>query len=745
MRTSILLFTASMLLSASSALAQGGTTGPLTWIIEDGTLTINGEGEMPDYSPSYSAPWSMYYASIHTVVIETGVTTIGNRAFEGHSSLTSITLSGSVITIGERAFYACVSLTSATIPNSITKIRKESFTGCINLISIIIPDNVTVIEDFAFSHCYSLTSIIIPDSVVTIGQGAFYTCTNLISITLSSSITSIRNGTFSECINLTSITIPNSVTSIENSAFYACASLISIIIPNSVTTIEGFAFCSCTSLTSIILSNSVKTIGAYAFSYCENLLSITFPSSVISIGPQAFMDCTKLSSIIFSNGIKTIERNAFYSCTSLISIVIPCSVTTIGNGVFAICSSLTSIDVENESDNYASENGVLFDKNKTTLICYPSGKIASVYVLPNSVTNIENYAFSDCANLTSFEVENGNNSFTSEDGVLLDKNKTALICYPRGKTGTYVIPNSVITIEFGAFSFCTKLTSITIPNSVITIGESVFYGCSVLTSIIIPNGVTAIEYGTFFHCTNLTSITIPSSVTKIKDAAFFYCPSLTSITNLNPVPTATSIYAFDGLNQSACTLKVPTIAVSAYKNADRWKKFNIVGGGISVNPIANNNKYGYTMGEGLYEENEEVDVMAVARNGYKFVNWTKGGVEVSDRALYSFTVTENVELVAHFESEVGIGELQVTSYELQVYPNPTRGEVKILMSDYPICDVRLFDIAGCQISIVGKSEIGQSEIRKSEIAINMAHLPAGIYFLRIQTENGVVVRKVVKQ
>jgi len=115
-----------------------------------------------------------------------------------------------------------------------------------------------------------------------------------------------------------------------------------------------------------------------------------------------------------------------------------------------------------------------------------------------------------------------------------------------------------------------------------TIGISAFWGCSSLTSIIIPNGVTVIEYGTFLHCTNLTSITIPSSVTRIKDVAFMYCPNLTLITNLNPVPIATASDAFDGLLQHLCTLKVPTSAVSTYQNADRWKKFNIVNGGISV-------------------------------------------------------------------------------------------------------------------------------------------------------------------
>ena len=134
-----------------------------------------------------------------------------------------------------------------------------------------------------------------------------------------------------------------------------------------------------------------------------------------------------------------------------------------------------------------------------------------------------------------------------------------------------------------------------------------------------------------------------------------------------------------------------------------------------------------------------IAVVALANTNYNFVKWTSDGIEVSTNIIYSFTATENIDLVAHFEEEVvGIVETgRATS--LQVYPNPTSGELIIETSDYQICDMRLFDIMGRQISIVGQSQIGQSQI-----VINVAHLPPGIYFLRIQTENGVVVRKVVK-
>ena len=187
-----------VLLSTASAFAQSGETGPLTWVLEDGTLTISGEGEMPDYDGLLDlAPWFLYRESIHTVVIETGVTSIGNFAFAGLTNLTSITISGSVTRIGYWAFKFCEKLSSITIP-----------------------DSVTTIEGCAFAEA-GLISITIPNSVTKIGLKTFYDCKNLTSITIHSGVTSIGEYAFSGCTNLTLITNHNPVpTKIESSVFY---------------------------------------------------------------------------------------------------------------------------------------------------------------------------------------------------------------------------------------------------------------------------------------------------------------------------------------------------------------------------------------------------------------------------------------------------------------------------------------------------------------------------------------------
>ena len=508
-----------------------------------------------------------------------------------------------------------------------------------------------------------------------------------------------------------------------------------VVIENGVTTIGNNAFMGC-AMTSIAIPNSVTTIGEQAFSGCYYLLSITIPNGITTIGKGTFHYCGSLSSIIIPHSVTTIKEYAFFGCDSLTSITIPNGVTTIGDGPFANCASLTSIDVESGSNSYCSEDGVLFDKSKTTLVCYPAGKTDS-YIIPNSVTIIGGGAFSGCENLPSIIIP---------EGV-----KTIRGSAFAGCTGiaSITLPNSVKTIGESAFSGCINLTSMTIPDGVTSINKGTFYSCVNLTSITLPNSLTTISMWAFSRCYKLTSITIPGNVTSIGLAAFYECMNLTSITNLNLKPIAIYPDVFYNVPQSICKLKVPTSAVSAYQNADVWENFNIEGGGILVNTASNFNSFGYTEGAGLYEENETAYVIATARDGYKFVNWTIDGEAVSDKTLYRFTVTENVKLVANFEREVGIEELQVTSYELQVYPNPTRGEIQVTSYELQVTSVEVFDVFGRNVGIKFPSFGGAGVVKSPSFGGvrggDISHLPTGIYFLRIQTEIGMITRKIIKR
>ena len=319
----------------------------LTWkLYADGTLNISGTGAMKDYNYSDNpSPARQKKDSVKKVVIEDGVTSIGNDAFSACRSLTSITIPNSVTSIGAYAFQNCSSLTSITIPDGVTSIGKSAFSYCSSLTSITISDSVTSIGDYAFRNCSRLTSITIPDSVTSIGNFAFSDCSSLTSITIPSSVTSIGNDAFSYCSSLTSITIPDSVTSIGAYAFQNCSSLTSITIPDSVTSIGDVTFSNCSSLTSITIPDSVTSIGNFAFQSCSSLTSITIPDSVTSIGNYAFRNCSSLTSITIPDSVTSIGNDAFTGCSSLTSITISDSVTSIGNDAFTGCSSLTSITI----------------------------------------------------------------------------------------------------------------------------------------------------------------------------------------------------------------------------------------------------------------------------------------------------------------------------------------------------------------------------------------------------------------
>ncbi len=297
--------------------------------IEKVTLT-KGSGTMQDYSSSTDndntyyqyTPWYISCDNIKEIIIENGLTNIGDYAFRYCYNLTSIEIPDSVTSIGNYAFGYCADLACITIPDSVTSIGNYAFYNCCSLTSITIPDSVTSIGDYAFCGCTSLTSITIPDSVTSIGDYAFYNCCSLTSIEIPDSVTSIRDFTFWDCYNLTSITIPDSVTSIGDYAFRGCTSLTSITIPDSVTGIGYYTFYNCTSLVSVTIPDSVTSIGEYAFSNCTSLTSITIPDSVTSIGKYAFRGCTSLTSITIPDSVTSMGDYAFYNCTSLESITI---------------------------------------------------------------------------------------------------------------------------------------------------------------------------------------------------------------------------------------------------------------------------------------------------------------------------------------------------------------------------------------------------------------------------------------
>ncbi len=314
-------------------------------------------------------------------------------------------------------------------------------------------------------------------------------------------------------------------------------SLTTFIYPVSVTTIGNNAFTNCISLNgSLTIPALVTTIGDYAFSCCSGFTgSLTIPSSVTTIGSNAFAYC---------RGFKG-------------SIIIPSSITTIGDAFWG-CSGL--FEVNEANPNYSSLDGVLYNKNKTTLIQCLISKTGTL-TIPTSVTTIGNWAFWGCS----------------------------------GLTGSLTIPSSVTTIGDWAFIDCSGLTgSLTIPSSVTTIGNWAFLGCSGLTGMLtIPSSVTTIRDFTFDSCSGFTgSLTIPSSITTIGDFAFWGCSGLTSIYSYatTPIDISASQDVFTGVNKTTCILHVPFGSKVLYSKANQWKDFTNIVEDIpnSLNEVSSN-------------------------------------------------------------------------------------------------------------------------------------------------------------
>ena len=395
----------------------------------------------------------------------------------------------------------------------------------------------------------TMTTLVIEEGVTTIGANAFSYGDELTSVNFPHSLKSIGIGSFSMCLKLSSLNLPDRLETIGVDAFFSVG-VNSISIPASVTKISDGAFAHCTYLSSIAVENGnghfvavdgvlfnkdkteliqypagrtnitynipaeVTKIGRQSFAGNNYLTSVSFPAGVIEIGSFAFNGCRELSSLALPGGLKKIGANAF-GITKLTSATIPAGVETIGSNIFSSCETLTEIKVDAGNNHYTSVDGVLFNKAKTALLEYPIGRPGTEYTIPAGVTSIGNYAFSHCLKLTSVK-----------------------------------IPVDLIEIGSGAFEY-TGLTSLTIPV-----------------------GVSKIEYALFYGCRELTSVTLPAGITEIGMYAFATCKKLKDlIVRTQTPPDIEDQTVFGGETPlSDVTLTVPKGTVEAYKAAG-WTGF----------------------------------------------------------------------------------------------------------------------------------------------------------------------------
>ncbi len=401
----------------------------VTWSLTDGVLTISGSGDMTEYRHFSNTPWYRQKDTITEVVVENGVTSIGDYAFYLCNSIESVDLPDGLLKIGNYAFSRCPLLNQVSIPSGLTELENGAFSYCPSLESITIPSGVTRISDRVFEFCTSLTDIELHEGIIEIGERAFENTpflenslkeaedafyVNKILYKAKSTLTgkyTIKPDTIQICAaaffgveGVTEVVIPNTVTAIENSTFSGCISLEKIDIPSSIESIYDYAFNGCVALKSITVPETVTHVGDYAFNHCSSVTEYTTGQGGINgcIGIW-FLNLKKITLLSDVTELYSEWRNDYG--------VEPVYLTDKFNAYTVLLKEITVVE---ENEHFCSENGILYSKDKKSIVVYPNNKAAKAFALPDEITSVEKTAFAYCENLTSLLLNRNVNSLNWE-------------------------------------------------------------------------------------------------------------------------------------------------------------------------------------------------------------------------------------------------------------------------------------------------------------------------------------------
>lgn len=514
--------------SAAAKVVESGKCGKsVSYELDaNGKLRIFGKGAMYGYEDDEEFDFSED-KRIKSVVVENGVTSIGDSAFFECENLKSVTMADSVKIIGDSAFEYCVALTDLKLSENLEEIWDCAFDECSSLKNVTLPGSVKEIWGSAFSECTSLEKIVIPEGVKVLGSNVFSGCKKLSSISLPSGIEEIGSGF------LNGTAYSKNLKNWKNSALYVGEYLIlgSALINGNYKITDGTA----------LMADS-------AFEFNEKLTGIEIPESVKFIGPGVFHGCTRLTSVKIPSKVKCIDWNTFLDCTSLREVVLPSGLEKIAGSAFEGCSSLTNVKLPPVLKTI--EVNAFLDCKKLNNI-----------EIPKSVEEIGGTAFNGSGYYNNKKNWSNNTLYISNCFIEADSEKVK---------GTVEIKNGTRLIADDAFDYCEN-TAVKIPSTVKHIGSSAFSSCSI-KSIVIPKGVTEIRDYTFYGCSDLNSVTIPSTVKTIGENAFCSCKSLKNVTIPKSVKTIGSeaFHDCNSLKNITIPYSVKTIEENAFGYLSGW-------------------------------------------------------------------------------------------------------------------------------------------------------------------------------
>ena len=559
--------------------AKGGISGScgknVNWVLKDGVLTISGTGAMTFFANEYEVPWFSLRSSIISVIIEDGVTIIGDCAFKGHTDLTSV-----------------------TIGNSVSRIRQSAFEGCTGLSAVIIPNSVEYIDSWTFGDCTGLNSVTFGSSVIAIGASAFDGCANLNSLILPASVSSIADFAFSDCSKLANITCKATTPpACGVNVFNNVDNAIPVYVPSEATYAYKLAtgwnyFTNIQAMSdegvTWSLNDGVLTISGTGpmddysgkaaipwYTERNSIVSVIIEDGVTSIGKHAFNECKNIASVQIAQTITGIGNYAFRKCAALTSLTIPAAVKSIGKQAFLDCSGLTEITCEAAIP--PTLNDEVFSGVDKSIPVYVPAKSVSAYQAADG--------WSDFTNIQAIIDASGscgtNVNWVLSDGVLTISGTGSMANYASPSSRpwhtyaasitTVIVKNGVTTIGESAFDGFTALSAVTLGSTIETIYQYAFISCEALTEITFPNSLSYIGKSAFAN-SGLTSLTIPEQVTGMGDNAFAYCFGLTGITSEATTPPILGNMVFSMVDNEI-PVTVPAGCLKAYQEAEGWNYF----------------------------------------------------------------------------------------------------------------------------------------------------------------------------